>query len=203
VSDIGLFPLGLVLLPGERIPLHIFEDRYKELIGECLTTGSEFGILLADDEGMRSIGTTAAVSEVLERFDDGRLNIVVEGRQRFEVQRITEGRSFLTARVAHVRDEEAYAQPREVAACLKAYQKLLRAAGIEDDPPVPEGEPLSFAIGALVGFEADLKQALLELRSEGARLERLVAMLEAAVVLVERRTEIGKIASGNGHVIPD
>ncbi|TMJ94386.1 MAG: hypothetical protein E6G67_09675 [Actinobacteria bacterium] len=79
MSEIGLFPLDLVLLPGEQRPLHVFEPRYKELIGECLDEETEFGLVLADEEGMREVGTRAAVVEVLERFDDGRLNVVIEG----------------------------------------------------------------------------------------------------------------------------
>jgi Lon protease-like protein len=203
VSDIGLFPLGLVLLPGERIPLHIFEERYKELIDECLDTGAEFGIVLQDDEGMRSVGTSALVTDVVERFDDGRLNVVVEGRRRFEVQEITTGRSFITARVQLVPDEDKQPSADEIDACLEAFRRLTKAAGIEGDAPTPEGKPLSFAIGGLIGFEDDLKQALLELRSESDRLQRLIQMLDAAVEVLERRAEIGEIARGNGHVGPE
>ena len=79
MEEIGLFPLGLVLLPTEQVPLHIFEPRYRELIGETLEHGLPFGIVYADDDGLRQIGTLAAVTEVVERFSDGRLNIVVEG----------------------------------------------------------------------------------------------------------------------------
>ncbi len=85
MSELGLFPLGIVLLPSEQIPLHIFEDRYQELIGECLDEDREFGLIYADDDGLREIGTRAAVTQVLERFEDGRLNIVVEGRDRFRL----------------------------------------------------------------------------------------------------------------------
>jgi ATP-dependent Lon protease len=82
MDEIGLFPLGIVLLPGEQVPLHIFEPRYRELIGECLERGVPFGLVFADESGMRGVGTEAAVVEVSHRFDDGRLNIVVEGRER-------------------------------------------------------------------------------------------------------------------------
>jgi len=203
VTEIGLFPLGMVLLPGERVPLHIFEERYKELIGECLQTGDEFGIVFGDDDGVRSIGTTATVTEVLERFDDGRLNIVVEGRRRFSVEQITTGRSFITARVVGLADEPAPVDPADQEDCLDAYRRLASAAGVEGEPPTPSGESLAFSIGAVVGFDPHLKQDLLELRSEGARLERLTEMLRTAAEVVARRTEIQEIASGNGHVEPD
>src|SRR6516165_8744487 len=85
VTEIGLFPLELVLLPSERVPLHIFEPRYKELIGECLRSGEEFGLVLQDEQGRREIGTKAVVVEVLQVFDDGRMNVVVEGHERFRL----------------------------------------------------------------------------------------------------------------------
>ena len=103
--ELGLFPLGIVLLPTEQLPLHIFEDRYKELIAECLDADTEFGLVYADDDGIRDVGTRARVSEVLTRFEDGRLNILVEGGDRFRLGEITEGRSFQTGRVLPVHDE--------------------------------------------------------------------------------------------------
>jgi Lon protease-like protein len=199
MTEIGLFPLGLVLLPQERVPLHIFEDRYKELIGECLQTGAEFGIVYGDDAGVRSIGTTARVAEVLERFDDGRMNVIVEGRERFSVEQITTGRSFITARVSGFIDDAFDAEPGQRDACVEAYRRLAAAAGVEGDPPGLEGESLSFSIGAAVGFDAPLKQDLLELRSEGARLRRLTGMLSSATEILDRRTATEKMASSNGH----
>ena len=91
-KEIGLFPLELVLLPTERVPLHIFEERYKELIGECMALDRTFGLVFADERGLREIGTLAAVTAVLERFDDGRLNILAEGRERFRLVALTRGR---------------------------------------------------------------------------------------------------------------
>src|SRR4051794_37342058 len=94
MEEIGLFPLGLVLLPTEQVPLHIFEPRYRELIGESLEQGVPFGIVYADDDGLRQVGTLATVTEVVERFADGRLNVVVEGGERFRLLELTEGRPF-------------------------------------------------------------------------------------------------------------
>ena len=112
MSELGLFPLGIVLLPTEQIPLHIFEERYQELIGECLEEEREFGLVYADDDGLREIGTRAAVTEVLDRFDDGRLNIVVEGRERFRLLELTEGRSFQTGLVEPIEDEHGRSPTR-------------------------------------------------------------------------------------------
>jgi Lon protease-like protein len=198
-GQIGLFPLGLVLLPGEKIPLHIFEERYKELIAECLDNSAEFGIVLTDAQGPRSIGTSAAVVEVLERFPDGRMNIVVEGRTRFAVDELTTGRSFLTGRVSALPDEEPDADPEAAEACLEAFRDVADAAGA--DPDEPSGDhPLSFRIAGQVAFEPSLKQELLELRSEPARLARLTDMLTAAAKMVRRRDLIRKRAASDGHV---
>ena len=141
MPEIGLFPLELVLLPTERVPLHIFEPRYKELIQECLALGTEFGLLLEDEEGQREIGTRAAVIEVLQVFDDGRMNVVVEGRERFRVVEPTEGRPFATADVEPVVDEEDVPSAAEVEQSLSVFKRLAEAAEVEIDEPIPESSP--------------------------------------------------------------
>jgi Lon protease-like protein len=131
MEEIGLFPLGIVLLPTERVPLHIFEPRYRELIEECLEEDGEFGLIYADEEGVREIGTLARVSDVLERFDDGRLNIVVEGGACFRVERLTRGRAFMTAEVEPLEDETSPQLSYELAAQVElapeAKQDLLES----------------------------------------------------------------------------
>ena len=112
MEEIGLFPLGLVLLPGERVPLHIFEPRYRELIGECLDEDREFGLVLGGESSVEEIGTTAAVVAVIDRFEDGRLNIVVEGRERFRILAETSGRSFRTARSSRFPTRRTRRRPR-------------------------------------------------------------------------------------------
>jgi len=104
--EIGLFPLDLVLLPTERVPLHIFEERYKELIGECVREGRDFGLLRASEAGMAEVGTRASVAELLQELPDGRMNIVVEGGERFRLVDLTDGRSFQTAEVEPYDDED-------------------------------------------------------------------------------------------------
>src|SRR5919206_82954 len=107
VPELGLFPLSIVLVPTERIPLHIFEPRYKELISECVENGEEFGLVLATGDGaVHEVGTRAAVAQVLEVLDDGRMNIVVEGGDRFRLVDLTSGRSFTTGMVEPVEDED-------------------------------------------------------------------------------------------------
>jgi Lon protease-like protein len=203
MAEIGLFPLGVVLLPTERIPLHIFEDRYKELIGECLETDGEFGLVFADDDGMRGTGTRAAVVEVLERFPDGRVNIVVEGRDRFRIVQETSGRSFDTAEVEDLRDEETGTpNQQDLAECLEAYQRLADAAGAEPAELDQSGASVAFQIAAGIDFAPELKQELLELRSEGERLVKLAELLDRAVDVVLLQRSARERAAGNGHVAP-
>jgi Lon protease-like protein len=163
MDEIGLFPLGMVLLPGEQVPLHIFEPRYRELIGECLDEEREFGLVLSDDEGMRAIGTTAAVVEVSQRFDDGRLDIVVEGRERFRVDAETEGRSFLTARISALEDAEDTPTEREIEQALEAYRKVASEAEAKAEEPGVDVDALSYWLAARVDFGPGIKQGLAEL----------------------------------------
>ncbi|MDQ3867029.1 MAG: LON peptidase substrate-binding domain-containing protein [Actinomycetota bacterium] len=200
MDEIGLFPLPLVLLPGEHAPLHIFEPRYKELIGECLEDEVDFGLVLADDEGMRQIGTRAAVVEVLERFPDGRLNIVVEGRDRFRLVELTEGRSFATAEVDDVEDEGEDPTESERERCLAAYDRVVTAADAELEELDRDGDDLAFQIAARIDLGTEAKQDLLELRSERERIVLLAGLLERAAEAVARDREIKSRAASNGRV---
>jgi len=204
MEQIGLFPLGIVLLPGEQIPLHIFEERYKELIVECLDEGREFGLVFADEEGPRAVGTTAAVIEVLEQFDDGRMNILVEGRRRFRVAEATEGRSFATAMVEELPDEpesvETLPDEAAIAECLRAFRRVLEAAGAEAENLDLAAASLAFEIAGQLEFSPEAKQELLEMRTERERVLRLTELLEKAVDQVRLQRRAQELASGNGHV---
>jgi Lon protease-like protein len=202
MSELGLFPLGVVLLPTEQIPLHIFEDRYQELIGDCLADGSEFGLVYADDDGLREIGTRAAVTEVLDRFDDGRMNVVVEGRERFRLLELTEGRSFHTGRVEPLDDDADRADDEDATRALELFRKLVELTGAEVDEPSLDSAQLSFELAGRFDFAPELKQRLLQLTSERRRMHLLAELLEGAAVAVERDREIAKRAEGNGKVDP-
>lgn len=199
MDEIGLFPLPLVLVPGEQAPLHIFEPRYRELIGECLDRGGEFGLVLADAEGVRAIGTRAAVIEVLERFPDGRLNIVVEGGSRFRVLGVSDERSFATATVEDVGDVEDEPLDEERERCLAAYDRVVAAADAELDELDREAE-LAFQIAARIDLGTEAKQELLETQSERARVVRLASLLDQAAAAVAREREIRERAASNGRV---
>jgi Lon protease-like protein len=202
MDELGLFPLGMVLLPTERVPLHIFELRYQELIGECLTDGREFGLVLADDDGVRDLGTRARVTDVLERFDDGRLNIVVEGRERFRILRRTEGRSFLTAEVEVVSDDGPRAEQGVRERALELYRALGRAVETDVEEPDADSGVLSFELAARVDFGPERKQELLELRSEPERLQVVSQLLERAAEAITLERALSDAASRNGHGMP-
>ncbi len=198
LDEIGLFPLGLVLLPTERIPLHIFEERYQELIRECVAEEREFGLLLEGAE----VGTRAAVMQVLQELADGRLNIAVEGRGRFRVVEPTAGRSFLTARVEPVEDEDGHADPEDVERALALFRRLVELTGSDVDMPTTDSPLLAFELAARVDFGNDLKQQLLELRSAQERIARLIMLLERATEAIAAEQAVEKHASTNGRVSP-
>jgi Lon protease-like protein len=202
MSELGLFPLSVVLLPTEQIPLHIFEDRYQELIGECLEEEREFGLIYADDDGLRDIGTRAAVTEVLERFEDGRLNVVVEGRERFRLVELTQGRPFHTGVVEPVEDVPDEADPTEKEKALELFGRLVELTGADVEPPATDAEQLSFALAGRFEFAPELKQRLLQLTSERERVSLLAQLLDGAAEAIAREQEIAERAAGNGKVEP-
>jgi Lon protease-like protein len=198
---LGLFPLGLVLLPGEVIPLHIFEERYRKLIGERLEEG-DFGVVLAEDDGIREAGCTAAVVELVERLEDGRMNVLVRGGRRFRVLEVREPddpeSDYLRALVDHFDDTEPEAAEEVRKATLEIFHRMLALMDVET-PREPVGEgPLSFRVAAAVDFGAPLKQELLESRSEEQRLETLLTVMTSLLPRLELRKEREEAIRGNG-----
>jgi Lon protease-like protein len=202
VDEIGLFPLNLVLVPGEQAPLHIFEPRYRELISECLDFGNDFGLLLEDDEGMREVGTRCRVIEVIDRFPDGRLNVVVEATERFQLLEVTDRRAFRTAEVETLPDESDTPMEDEVEEVLAAYARVVAAAEAELEDLDLDADSVAYQIAARIDFGTEVKQGLLELRSERERVIKLAPMLNQAAEAVEREREIRTRAASNGRVEP-
>jgi Lon protease-like protein len=196
--ELGLFPLGIVLLPTERVPLHIFEPRYRELIGECIAEEREFGLVFADENGVRELGTRARVDEVLEQFDDGRMNVVVEGGERFRVEKLTRGRSFMTAEVSPVDDDGDEPAADAVARAAAAFRALAAAADAEAGDVEEDAWQLSFRLAAQVELAAESKQELLELRSEQLRLEMVADLLDRVRQVLIATRELGERAKKNG-----
>ncbi len=202
MEEIGLFPLELVLLPTERVALHIFEPRYRELIQECIDRDGEFGLVLQLEDGVAETGTRAAVAKVLQVLDDGRMNIVVEGRDRFRVVEITRGRSYITAEVEPIGDEPDEPDPETIERALTLFRRLIEATESAAEEPDLDGAQLSFDLAARIDFGIDVKQELLELRSPRERFERTIELLEEALEAVELENELRRRAAGNGKVSP-
>ncbi|HYX84714.1 MAG TPA: LON peptidase substrate-binding domain-containing protein [Gaiellales bacterium] len=200
--EIGLFPLAAVLVPGELMPLHIFEERYKDLVADCRERGAEFALLYADSEGARELGTTAEVVEVVETFEDGRMNIVIRGGQVVRVVELTRGRSYMTGNVEAAEDDLAAGE--EAVSALDLYRKIAAATGQEPDPAVGgnEGGPLSYAIAARVDFPAAEKQRILERRAEKDRLMMIVELLSRGLENLATAALIQARAKTNGKVAP-
>jgi Lon protease-like protein len=200
MTEIGLFPLPLVLLPTERVPLHIFEERYRELIGECLDSGDEFGLVYADDDGVRDVGTRARVTEVLARLADGRMDVLVEGGDRFRLLELTTGRSFHTGVVAPVEDDGDPAGSDVIERALLLFDRLRELTGSEVDVPEADVAQLSYVLAARVEFSPSDKLELLSDVSERSRLDRLCDLLEKATATARSVRGAAERAATNGRV---
>src|SRR5665213_309694 len=203
MEELGLFPLGIVLLPSEHVPLHIFEPRYRELIAECLDEQQEFGVIYADGDGVREVGTRARVIDVLEEFADGRLNVVVEGGARFRVERLTRGRSFLTAIVAPAPDGYGRTDPDTAARAVGSFRALAAVAGAEPDEVDETASQLSFELAAQVELPSDVKQELLELDEEQYRLEFVIRLLDSVREALLAELAYGEQRLADGVQQPD
>ena len=199
--ELPIFELPLVLLPGEKIPLHIFEERYKRMIGAALERGEPFGIVLRDDEGARSIGCTARVDDVLERFDDGRMNIVVSGEAPFKVLDRFESPDYPAGEVELIGDEKVPPiDEASASAAREAFAELAeRATGERPEPEELDGAS-AYAIASRIELPPETKQRLLEMRDEDERMALLANALGAVGKALERAEEAAERASGNGKV---
>jgi Lon protease-like protein len=195
-----LFPLGLVLLPQELVPLHIFEERYKQMIGECLESDSEFGIVWLSGDGLRDIGCTAQIERVIERFDDGRMNILVVGAQPFRLMRRIEEMAFPAGDVELLEDFAPDADPDLVQQAQARYAELVEKA-TEEKPDLDEIAALdAYGMAATVEHPPEAKQALLELRAENDRLRMVEEMFRTAIKRVAYAEEAAERAQTNGSV---
>jgi Lon protease-like protein len=198
---IPLFPLDVVLFPGTPLPLHIFEPRYKEMIGECLAQNRPFGVIRAVEQKLSDVGCTAEIVTVVKEYEDGRLDIVTEGRRRFEVLRVNQERSFLRAEVLLV-DDEPGTTPKEddTARAVQLHAELLTIAGARQDLSAADPSMLSFYLAGSLPLELDFKQKLLSLRSEPERISLLINYLETLIPNLHRAARARQKAGGNGHV---
>jgi Lon protease-like protein len=195
-----LFPLDAVLLPGAPLPLHIFEPRYKEMITECLESKQPFGVVRAKDGEVAEIGCTAEIVNVVKKYDDGRMDIITQGRQRFEVMQVHSERSFLQAEVFYLRDDPGSPTQEEKSRAQELHGEIMKLAGSgpEGVADVNEQE-LSFHLAGSLPLDLDFKQSLLGMKSEPERLRAVISFFENILPNVRRTLHVRRKAGGNGH----
>jgi Lon protease-like protein len=199
VSLLALFPLEIVLFPGAPLPLHIFEPRYKEMIQECLEHKRPFGMVRANENALAEVGCTAVISGVIKKYEDGRLDIAAEGRQRFEIVQLNQERSFLRGEVAFFDDEPSQVAPADLQIVVQLHQQLFDVLGQEthlaQHPP-----SLSFQLAHELPVDLDFKQQLLEMKTEVERVEALIEYYKTTIPKLEKTMRAREKATGNGHV---
>jgi Lon protease-like protein len=200
VALLPLFPLELVLLPGTPLPLHIFEPRYKEMIRECISAESPFGVVRAFEEGIAEVGCTAEIITVTKEYPDGRLDLICEGRKRFEVIEVNRDRSFLQAEVLIVPDDPEAAVQEERVKAVQLHLEILSMAGAVQDLSAADQNQLSFYLAGSLPLDLDFKQKLLAMRSEAQRIQAVGAYLETILPQLKRAARARQTAGGNGHV---
>lgn len=199
MSLLALFPLDLVLFPGAPLPLHIFEPRYQELIGECLEQKKPFGMVRSRENALAEVGCTAVILNVTKKYDDGRLDIVTEGRQRFEIEQLNQERSFLRGEVTFFEDEPSQVSQSETNTVIQLHQQLFEVLGQHVEVE-PGHASLSFHLAHELPVDLDFKQTILEMKSEAERIETLIEYYRATIPKVELTLRARDRASGNGHV---
>ena len=198
--EFPLFPLGLVALPEELLPLHIFEERYKTMMNLCLREEREFGIVWLSDDGLREIGCACRIEQVLERMDDGRMNLLVRGTRPFRVVERQGHLAYPAGVVEFVEDREDALDPALVKTAREAYAELVKRATDREPEEAELADMSAYAMAATVDFGLDAKQGLLDLRSENARLRLVTRLFRAAIKRLDFVDRAQARARSNGKV---
>ena len=199
-QDFPLFPLGLVALPFEAVQLHIFEERYRTMIAECLEGEREFGIVWLADDGLREVGCAVQIEEILDRFPDGRLNIACRGTRVFRITERVDHLPYPAATIEWLDDKDEAPDEGTLADARSAYSALVEEATDEPADPAQLEAMGAYAMAATVDFGLDAKQGLLDLRSENARLRLVARLFRAAVKRLEFVERAQARARSNGKV---
>jgi Lon protease-like protein len=198
--EFPLFLLPIVALPGELVPLHVFEERYKTMIEECIERETEFGIVWLSDESLREVGCAARIERVLERTEDGRVNVLVRGTRPFRVLERQSHLAYPAGVVDFVADRREEVDSDLQKRAHQAYAELVKRATDRDLDESELDDLSAYAMAATVDFGLDAKQGLLDMRSENARLRLVTRLFRAAMKrldLVERAQER---ARSNGKI---
>jgi len=203
---IPLFPLGLVLLPQMPLPLHIFEERYKLMIGECLQKNKGFGIVYFNGTDIQAKGCRASIQRVLKRYDDGRMDILTRGEDRFEINEMYDHKPYLEAEVTFFDDklEENSPAGQELADNgMNLLKQFAGISGVQGEYGFAESmdfKSISFLIAGCEGFSYEEKQKFLEMSSTWERLEKSVGSLARIIERTKITAQIQKIIGGNGNM---
>ncbi len=203
---VPIFPLGIVMLPDQLIPLHIFEERYKLMIGECLADDKVFGIVYFDGQKMCSAGCSARVEEVLKKYPNGRLDIVTRGERRFTVGRLDESKAYLQSTVDYFDDDPEEPDADMQGDARRGIMLLNQVAGLEphkkslDLADGADFKSISFLVAGSAGFNAPEKQKFLEMTSTRKRLQKSVAALSRIIDRSRLTEEIQSLIGGNGSL---
>jgi Lon protease-like protein len=200
VADFPLFPLGLVALPHELVPLHIFEERYRIMFDELLENEGEFGIVWATDRGEKATGCACEIEQVLERMEDGRLNVLTRGTRPFRIVERQPDMPYPAATVEFLEDRPEVEDEAAAATARAAYAELVvEATDNEPDPDELAGKS-AYEMAATVDFGLDAKQGLLDLRSENARMRLVTRLFKAAIKRLDFVERAQARARSNGKV---
>ena len=201
LRSLPLFPLGLVLYPNERLPLHIFEPRYKEMVAYCEEEEAPFGIVLFDEGSMARVGCTARIDRTLNRYDDGRLDILVQGEERFRVLAVYDEAAYITADVEPISEPEQQPERALRERAITQHMKLLELAGRTVRPSLYQGvREVSYVLAHNAGLSPEQKQAVLELVTENERIAYLIEHFEGLIPRVEQIEEVRRKIQSNGHM---
>jgi Lon protease-like protein len=195
-----LFPLQVVLFPRTSLSLHIFEERYKEMIADVLRGKSEFGVVLAGEKGIVNTGCTATVEQVVKKYPDGRMDLVTLGRRRFEIMMLNDEKPYLRGVVEFFDDEESEPITPEVRKRVMEGYNELRDLENSNEPENPEmtDPQLSFQLAQLVP-DLDFRQVMLNTRSESDRMRRLAEFFPAYSARRRQIQHARAVAPKNGH----
>ena len=206
-----LFPLQLVVFPGGAVPLHIFEDRYKEMVGEAEAAGTEFGIVLAKDGGILNAGCTVVVESVLKRYPDGRFDVLTRGQRRFVIQSLNQDKEYLRGEVEFYGDDDANSAPlelrkRALLALERMREALSQIGGLSEEkpsgeaeaPPDPDHPLLSFRLAESVD-DLDFRNMLQRSRSESERLRVFAGFTEEYAERKQYTARMKRAAPTNGY----
>lgn len=200
IDSLPLFPLSLVLYPDEHLPLHIFEERYKKLTHYCLEHDVPFGIVWADDQ-WAEVGTTARITEVIQEYEDGRMDIAVRGEERFRIEEVSENQAgYYTANATFFEEAEPRVNLELKERVITQHMKLLELAGRTVRPGLYEDEErLSYVLAQNAALDRAQKQELLELQTENERIHYLIDHFESLIPRVEKQEEVRHRVQSNGH----